>query len=82
MTDDDVWDALNERILAQNLEKLKMAKAREDGIEQGIEQGIEKGKEEEKLKIIKAMIANGISIEQTSEILKMKISDIKKMLEK
>lgn len=82
MTDDDVWDALNDRILAQNLENLKMAKAREDGIEQGIEQGIEKGKEEEKIKIIKAMIANGISIEQISEILKMEISDIKKMLEK
>lgn len=78
MTDDDVWDALNDRILAQNLENLKMAKAREDGIEQGIVQG----KEEEKIKIIKAMIANGISIEQISEILKMEISDIKNMLEK
>ena len=78
MSDDDVWDALNDRILAQNLEKLKMAKAREDGIEQGIEQG----KEEEKIKIIKAMISNGISIEQISKILNIEISDIRNMLEK
>lgn len=31
MTDDDVWDALNDRILAKNLEQLKQAKAFKDG---------------------------------------------------
>lgn len=31
---------------------------------------------------MRAMISNGISIEQISEILKMEISDIKNMLEK
>lgn len=31
MTDDDVMDALNTRILAENLEQLKMAKAYRDG---------------------------------------------------
>ena len=33
MTDDDVWDALNTRILQKNLEQLKQAKAFKDGEE-------------------------------------------------
>ena len=31
MSDDDVWNALNERIMAKNLEDLKKKKAFEDG---------------------------------------------------
>lgn len=33
MTDDDVWDALNTKILQKNLEQLKQAKAFKDGEE-------------------------------------------------
>ena len=59
MTDSDVRDALNERILAKNLEDLKMAKAREDGIEKGIEQG-EKATQ---IKIAKRLLENNVEIE-------------------
>ena len=82
MTDSDVMDALNDRILAKNLEDLKMARAREDGIEQGKEEGREEGKEEERIEIIKMMIANGISVKQISEILKISVSDIEKIIQK
>ena len=56
MTDADVRDALNERILAENLEALKRAKAFEDGEI--------KGKKED----AKKMLEKGIDIKTVSEI--------------
>lgn len=72
MEDSDVRDALNERILAKNLENLKMIKARDDGIKQGLEQGIEKGIEQgekaEKIKIAKKLLKSESDIKFIMEI--------------
>ena len=79
MSDSDVRDALNERILAKNLEDLKMAKAREDGIEHGIEQGIEQGEKTEKLKIAKNLLENDVEIEiimKTTGLTKAEIENL------
>ncbi len=51
MSDKDVQDAINNRILAENLEYLKKKKAYEDGLRVGEEQG-----REEKNRIIKQML--------------------------
>ena len=77
MTDSDVRDALNDRILAKNLEDLKLAKAREDGIEQGIEQG----EKIEKIKIAKKMLDKKIDIETIIETTGISEEEIKKIQE-
>lgn len=77
MTDSDVRDALNDRILAKNLEDLKLAKAREDGIEQGIEQG----EKIEKIKIAKKMLDKKIDIETIIETTGLSEEEIKKIQE-
>lgn len=83
MSDDDVWNALNERIMAKNLENLKMAKAREDGIEQGIEQGIERGIEQgekaEKINVAKRMLEKKIDIKIIMEVTKLSEDEIKEL---
>ena len=72
MTDQDVRDALNERILAENLERLKAQKAYDDGkeagIEQGIEKGIEQGIEQKNRENAKKMREKGIDIEIIKEV--------------
>ena len=56
MTDADVRDALNERILAENLEALKMARAYENGEEKGKKETAQK------------MLEKGIDIKTVCEI--------------
>lgn len=51
-----------------------------EGRAEGIAKGKAEGKVEGKVEIIKRMIENGISIEQISEMLKMKTSEIEEML--
>ncbi len=64
MTDDDVWDALNTRILQKNLEQLKQAKAFKDGEESGKEIG----EKENKILIAKKMLAKEMSDEEIIEL--------------
>ena len=59
MTDDDVMDALNTRILAKNLEQLKQAKAYSDGEEKGREIG----ERAQKNQIAKALLKQCVDIE-------------------
>ena len=47
MTDQEVMDKLNNRILAQQLENLKMERAHENGMKTGEEVGKKKGKKED-----------------------------------
>ncbi len=56
MTDDDVTDALNARILAENLEQLKRVKAYKDG------------EKENKIIIAKKMLQKGMSDEEIIEL--------------
>lgn len=65
MTDDDVWNALNDRIMSDNLEKLKRAKAIQD----------------EKIQIAKKMIKKGIDCETISDTTGLSIEEIKKIQE-
>ena len=64
MTDDDVMDALNTRILAKNLEQLKQAKAFKDGEESGKEIG----EKENRIVIAKKMLRKGMSDEEIIEL--------------
>ena len=68
MTDDDVMDALNTRILAKNLEQLKQAKAFKDGEESGKEIGKEIGEKENRIVIAKKMLRKGMSDEEIIEL--------------
>ena len=43
MTDDDVLDAINDRILAQQLENLKMQRAHENGVKKVAQRNAKKG---------------------------------------
>ena len=79
MTDDDVMDALNDRILARNLEMLKMAKVRQDGIEQGKEQGIEQGKKEEQIKIARKLLENKADVKYVMDITGLTDEEIKEL---
>ena len=56
MTDDDVMDALNTRILAKNLEQLKQAKAYKDG------------EKEKKIQIAQKMLEKGMPDEEIIEL--------------
>ena len=56
MTDDDVMDALNTRILAKNLEQLKQAKAYKDG------------EKEKKIQIAQKMLEKGMPDEEIMEL--------------
>ncbi len=67
MTDDDVMNALNERILADNLEKLKMAKAYKDG------------EKEKQIEIAKKMIESGINDETIVKLTDLSIEEISKL---
>lgn len=64
MTDDDVMDALNARILAKNLEQLKQAQAFKDGEESGKEIG----EKENKIQIAKKMLDKGMPKEEIIEL--------------
>lgn len=67
MTDDDVMNALNERILADNLEKLKMVKAYKDG------------EKEKQIEIAKKMIESGINDETIVKLTDLSIEEISKL---
>ena len=60
MTDDDVWDALNDRILAKNLEQLKQAKAHKD----------------EKINIAKKMLENGIDTDTIVKVTGLSLDEV------
>ena len=75
MTDDDVMDALNARILAKNLEQLKQAKAFKDGEESGKEIG----EKEKKMQIAKKMLVKGISDEEIVELTGITVEELKQL---
>lgn len=75
MTDDDVMDALNARILAKNLEQLKQAKAFKDGEESGKEIG----EKENKIQIAKKMLVKGISDEEIVELTGITVEELKQL---
>ena len=79
MTDQDVRDALNERILAENLERLKAQKAYSDGKEAGIEEGIEQGVEQKNKENAKKMKEKGIDIKIIEEVTGLTEEEIKKL---
>ena len=68
MTDDDVMDALNARILSKNLEQLKQAKAFKDGEESG--------EKEKKKQIAKRMLAKGMSDEEIIELTEITVEEL------
>ena len=68
MTDQDVRDALNDRILAQQLENLKMERAYENGEKKGKREGKREGKKEISIKIAKEMIKKGFDIKDIIEL--------------
>ena len=75
MTDQDVRAALNERILAENLERLKAQKAYSDGKEAGIGQGVVLEKREN----AKKMKEEGISIEIIEKVTGLTEEEIEKL---
>ena len=75
MTDDDVRDALNTRILAENLEHLKRIKAYKDGQESGKEIG----EKENKIEIAKKMLVKGMSDEEIIELTGITVEDLKEL---
>ena len=84
MTDDDVWDAINDRILAQDLERLKMERAYENGEKAGKECGKEEGKKENSIKIAKEMLKDGFEIEKIAKLTGLeenKVIELKKELD-
>ena len=66
--DQDVRDALNDRILAQQLENLKMERAYENGEKKGKREGKREGKKEISIKIAKEMIKKGFDIKEIIEL--------------
>lgn len=84
MTDQDVWDALNDRILTQQLENLKKKKAFEDGEKAGEKKGEKrgekigekKGERKGKIEIAKEMIKKGYEIQEIIDITGLKQEDI------
>ena len=71
MTDEDVWDAINDRILAQDLERLKMERAHEEGKKEG--------KKENSIEIAKEMLKEGFDIEKIAKITGLEESDVIKL---
>ena len=63
MTDNDVMDELNTRILAKNLEQLKQAKAHHDGIIQVAKKMLEKEMSDEEI-----IELTGITVEELTEL--------------
>ena len=63
MTDDDVWDALNTRILNKHLEMAKRAKAIKDGKEEVAKKMLEKKMSDEEI-----VELTGLSIEEINEL--------------
>ena len=77
MSDQDVQDALNNRILAENLEYLKKKKAYEDGEEHGREEG----EHEKTIEIVKKMISENIEdsiIIKVTKISEKELEELKK----
>jgi len=60
ITDDDVWDAINDRILAQQLENLKMQRSHENGVK----------------KVAKEMLKDGFDIEKIAKLTGLEESEI------
>ena len=65
--------------LAEGMEKGRKQGTKQ-GIEQGIKQGIEQGIEQGRKEIAQKMLANGISIEEVSEITNINVEKLKKLL--
>ena len=67
MTDDDVMDALNARILNKNLEQLKQAKAYNDG------------EKENKIQIAKKMLEKGMADEEIIDLTGIDAEELAKL---
>ena len=65
MTDDDVLDAINDRILAQQLENLKMQRAHENGVK----------------KVAKEMLKKGFGIKEIAELTGLEESEVTSLKE-
>ncbi len=60
ITDDDVWDTINDRILAQQLENIKMQRSHENGVK----------------KVAKEMLKDGFDIEKIAKLTGIEESEI------
>lgn len=78
LSDKDVQDELNNRILAKNLEDLKKRKAYEDGEQAGKKEGREEGREETLKENAKKMKEEGIDIKVICKITGLTEEDIKR----
>ena len=87
MTDDDVWDAINNRILAESLERAKFTKAYKDGEKSGEEKGKAigeqigeaNGERKSRIQIARKMLEQGISKENIAEITELTVEEIEKL---
>ena len=83
MTDDDVWDAINNRILAESLERAKCIKAYKDGEKSGEEKGKAigeaDGERKTRIQIAKDMLEQGILKEKIAQITKLTIEEVEKL---
>ena len=68
LKDRELWEAINDKIMEKNLEHLKMAYARDEGMIQG--------KAEEKREIAKKMKNSGKSIEEIVELTELTKEEI------
>ena len=81
MTDDDVWDAIDNRILAESLERAKCTKAYKDGEKSGEEKGKAigeqigeaNGERKSRIQIARKMLEQGISKENIAEITELTV---------
>ena len=72
LKDRELWEAINDKIMEKNLEHLKMAYARDEGMTQGKIVG----KAEEKREIAKKMKDSGKSIEEIVELTELTKEEI------
>ncbi len=55
LKDRELWEAINDKIMAKNLELLKLEYAHNEGLEEGIVKGVTKGEKEKSIQIAKKM---------------------------
>lgn len=79
LSDEDVQDELNRRILDKNLEDLKKKKAFEDGEKCGEKRGEKRGKREKSIEIAKKLLAENINIETIINVTELTKEEIERL---
>ena len=72
---------LNDRILAQQLENLKMERAHEKGKEEGEKLGEERGERKNSIKIAKEMLKKEFDIKDIAEVTGLEETEVMKLKE-